>query len=42
MAALQEGFDVVGIEMDEESIEIAECRIGAVARVEKQITLEVE
>ena len=39
MAALQEGFDVVGIEMDEESIEIAECRIEAVAKVDKQLNL---
>jgi DNA modification methylase len=39
MAAVQEGFNGIGIEQDADHVEIARCRVEAVTNVEKQLSI---
>ncbi len=39
MAAVQEGFNGIGIEQDADHVEIARCRVEAVTNVAKQLSI---
>jgi hypothetical protein len=39
MAAVQEGFNGIGIEQDADHVEIARCRVEAVSKVEEQLSM---